>query len=144
MLCDDIGFPNGVGFSPDGQRLYASDSIRGQVIVHDVDADAALTNRRVFVSPTGGAPDGLAVDESGCIWMALYGAGKVVRCTPAGEVEERIEVPAVAVTSVAFGGDDRRDLYITTADHTGDPALGGSIHRTRVDVPGLPMPRARV
>jgi gluconolactonase len=144
MLCDDVGFPNGVGFSPDGRRLYLSDSIRGHVIAHDVDAAGVLANRRVFATPGGGAPDGLAVDESGCVWMALYGGGAVVRCTPAGEVDTRIEVPAVAVTSVALGGDERRDLYITTADHTGDPALGGSIHRTRVDVPGLPINRARV
>jgi sugar lactone lactonase YvrE len=67
-----------------------------------------------------------------------------VRCKPAGEIDARIEVPALAVTSVAFGGGERRDLYITTADDTQDPALGGSIHRARVDVPGLPLPRARV
>jgi len=144
MLCDDVAFPNGVGLSPDGRRLYLSDSIRGHVVVHDVDAAGALANRRALVSPNGGAPDGLAVDESGCVWMALYGGGSVVRCTPEGEVDARIEVPAVAVTSVAFGGADRRDLYITTADHTAEPTLGGSIHRTRVDVPGLPLPRARV
>jgi gluconolactonase len=144
MLCEDVAFPNGVAFSPDGQRLYLSDSMRGHVIVHDLDAAGALVNRRALVSRVGGAPDGLAVDESGCVWIALYGGSSVVRCTPAGEIDARIEVPASAVTSVAFGGDERRDLYITTADHKENPALGGSIHRTRVDVPGLPLPRARV
>jgi gluconolactonase len=144
MLCDDVGFPNGVGCSPDGRRVYLSDSIRGHVILHDVDEAGKLRNRRVFIATEGGAPDGLAVDESGCVWVALWGGGCAVRCTPEGRVDARVEVPARAVTSVCFGGADRRDLYVTTADHTENAELGGSIHRTRVDVPGLPTPRARV
>jgi sugar lactone lactonase YvrE len=48
------------------------------------------------------------------------------------------------VTSVCFGGPDRLDLYIVTADNTDDPALGGTIFRTRAAVPGLPVPLARI
>jgi sugar lactone lactonase YvrE len=48
------------------------------------------------------------------------------------------------VTSLCLGGPDRRDLYIVSADNTDDPSLGGSIFRTRVDVPGLPVALARV
>lgn len=144
ILYDGVGLPNGVGFSPDGRRLYHSDSVSGHVIVHDVDEDGMVSNRRVFVRTDGGAPDGLAVDESGCVWIALFGAGCAARYTPEGRLDGSVEVPARAVTSVCLGGSDRRDLYVTTADHTRDAALGGSIHRTRVDVPGLPMPLARI
>jgi sugar lactone lactonase YvrE len=48
------------------------------------------------------------------------------------------------VTSLAFGGPDRRDLYVVSADNTDDPALGGSIFRTRAPVAGLEAPLARV
>jgi len=37
-----------------------------------------------------------------------------------------------------------RDLYIATQDNTEDPARGGTLFRVRVDVPGLPPPRATV
>jgi sugar lactone lactonase YvrE len=53
-------------------------------------------------------------------------------------------VPAKAVTSVCFGGKDRRDLYIVTADNTEDPTRKGTIFRTRIDVAGLPAPLARI
>jgi sugar lactone lactonase YvrE len=48
------------------------------------------------------------------------------------------------VTSVCFGGADRRDVYIVTADNTEDPDKGGTVFRTRADVPGVVVPMARV
>ena len=144
MLYGDVGLTNGIGFSPCGRLLYHSDSTGGHVIVHDVLEDGSCANRRAIAEGTGGAPDGLAVDEDGCIWVAIYGAGYAARFTPDGELDRRIEVPARAVASLCLGGPDRRDLYIVTGDNTDDPSLGGSIFRTRVPVAGLPMPLARV
>ena len=48
------------------------------------------------------------------------------------------------MTSVCFGGADRRDVYIVTADNTDDPDKGGSVFRTRADVPGVAVAKARV
>ena len=48
------------------------------------------------------------------------------------------------VTSLCFGGGDRRDLYIVTADNTVDPQRGGTIYQTRAQVPGCAVPAARV
>jgi sugar lactone lactonase YvrE len=47
------------------------------------------------------------------------------------------------VTSVTFGGADLRDLYIVTADNAEDASRKGTIFRTRVEIPGLPVPKAR-
>ncbi|MBW2275413.1 MAG: SMP-30/gluconolactonase/LRE family protein [Deltaproteobacteria bacterium] len=143
-LYDDVGLTNGIGFSPDGRRLYHSDSARNQVLVHDVAEDGAVTNRRVFVELPRGAPDGLAVDEEGCVWVAAFGAGGVTRFTPAGDLERHLEVPARGVASVCFGGSDLRDLYVATADKSSEHARGGSIFRTRAPAPGLAVPLARV
>jgi len=144
MLYGDVGLTNGIGFSPDGRRLYHSDSIRNQVLVHDVAEDGAVTNRRVFAQLSDGHPDGLAVDETGCVWVAAYWGGWITRLTPEGTVDANLEVPAKTVASVCFGGPDRRDLYVATSDNSDDPALEGTIFRTRVDVAGLPAPLARV
>ncbi len=144
VLYEDVALTNGIGFSPDGRRVYHSDSDRSHVIVHDLADDGSCVNRRVFVETAKGAPDGLCVDEAGCVWVAVFWAACVTRFTPAGEVDLQLEVPAKRVASVCLGGPDRRDLYIATGDNLEDKSLGGSIFRTRVEVPGLPVPLARV
>lgn len=144
MLYDDVLLTNGIGFSPDGRLLYHSDSMRNQVLVHDVAEDGSFSNRRVLAQLPDGHPDGLAVDEAGTVWVAAYWGGCVVRLTPEGKIDGQLDVPAKTVASVCFGGPDRRDLYVATSDNTDDPALGGSIFRARVDVAGLPAPLARV
>jgi gluconolactonase len=144
MLYGDVGLTNGIGFSPDGRRLYHSDSTRNQVLVHDVAADGSVANRRVFAELPKGHPDGLAIDEAGCLWVAAYWGGCITRFTPDGEVDGQLDVPAKTVASLCFGGPDRRDLYVATSDNSDDPALEGTVFRTRVDVAGLPAPLARV
>ncbi len=135
----DVQLTNGIGFSPDGRRLYHSDSIPGRVWVSDV-ADAAVTNRREFVAESD-TPDGLAVDIDGGVWVALANGGRVQRYTPDGKPDVSIAVPDPMVTSVCFGGADMRDLYIATGG--GTPA-GGCIYKTRTQQAGVPTPLARV
>ncbi len=53
-------------------------------------------------------------------------------------------MPARAVTSLCFGGADRRDLYIVSADNSDDPARGGTIFRTRSELAGLAPALARI
>lgn len=142
-LYGDVALSNGIGFSPDGTRIYHSDSVPRQILVHDLTPDGVAKNRRVLAT-LDGVPDGLAVDEQGGVWVAVYGGGRVARYSPEGELERAIEVPASAVTSLCFGGEDRRDLYIVTADNSEEPERGGTIFRTRSDIAGLPAPLARV
>jgi len=144
MLYDDVGLTNGIGLSADGRLLYHSDSARSQVLLHDVAEDGSCRNRRVFAQTERGSPDGLAVDEEGGVWVAGHGGSCVTRYTPEGRLDRHVDVPAVFVTSLCLGGPERRDLYIVSMDNTDDKALGGSIFRTRVEVPGLPVALARV
>lgn len=143
-LYGDVSLTNGIGFSPDGRTLYHSDTTRSHVIAHDIDEEGRPSNRRGLGESLGAHPDGLAVDEAGCIWFADYGGDCVQRIRPDGTPDMRIDVDAKQVTSLCFGGSDLRDLYITSADNTADPELGGSIFRTRVETPGLPAPLATI
>ena len=86
----------------------------------------------------------LAIDEAGCVWIAAYGGGCATRFRPDGSVDLHVEVPARDVTSLCFGGPDRRDLYIVTADNSEDSARAGTIFLTRTETPGLAMPRVRI
>jgi gluconolactonase len=143
-LYGGISLTNGIGFSPDGRVLYHCDTAPNVIIAHDVDDAGACSHRRVFATSPRGMPDGLAVDESGCVWIAAYGGGCLVRFTPGGEVDLTLDVPAREVTSLCFGGRDRRDLYVVTADNLEAPEREGTIFRTRVDTPGLAAPLARI
>jgi gluconolactonase len=142
-LYGGVSLTNGIGLSPDGRRLYHSDTVPQHILVHELTADGrAVPLDPIDVSP--GAPDGLAVDEAGCVWVALYGGGCVARYTPEGKLDRKLEVPASAVTSLCFGGRDLRDLYVVSADNSDDPERRGSVFRTRSDVAGLRAPLARV
>lgn len=143
-LYGDVALSNGIGFSPDGSILYHSDSVPQQVVAHDVLPDGQVKNRRALFTLEKGVPDGLAVDVEGGVWVAIYGGGCAARFLPDGTRERQVDVPARSVTSLCFGGDDLRDLYIVTADNTDDPERGGSVFRTRSDVAGLPAPPATI
>ena len=134
---------NGIGFSPDGAVLYHADTTRG-IWAHEYD-DGHVSDRRLFVHRDDLSPDGLAVDESGTVWVAdVSGSGAVRGFAPDGSEVGRIEVPAQMVTSVCFGGPDRTDVYIVTGDNTTDPERGGTIYRTHAEVPGCPVATAKV
>lgn len=115
-----IGISNGLGWSPDNRVFYFTDLEARVIYAYDFDAQSgAISNRRIFtqVPREGqeGLPDGLAVDEQGCIWSARWGGWKVVRYRPDGTIEREIPMPVEFPTSCAFGGPDLKDLYITSA-----------------------------
>ena len=66
-----------------------------------------------------------------------------MRFKPDGTLGWRMKIPAKMVTSLTFGGKDLQDLYVVTADNSDDPAKKGTIYKTRSDIPGLSVPKAR-
>jgi len=142
-LYGNVALTNGIGLSPDGSVLYHSDTTQG-VWAHDY-YDGKVSDRRMFLPSDTVAPDGLAVDESGVVWVAdVSGTGAARGFAPDGSEVARVEVPARMVTSLCFGGADRRDMYVVTGDNTIDEQRGGTIYRTRADVPGCPVALATV
>lgn len=144
-LSDGILLTNGLGFSPDGQRLYHCDSRASLVRVYDVKADGSIGPWRRFA--TGGpdaVTDGLKVATDGSVWVADAHGGRVIVFNEDGTHRQDLAVPLPMVTSVCFGGDDLRDLYVVTGSRGGPKENCGSIFRTRVEVAGLAVPPARV
>jgi sugar lactone lactonase YvrE len=108
---------NGIGWSPDGQTMYLSDSGAAVVDAFDFDgATGALSRRRtlVRVDRPGVGPDGLTVDEQGDIWVGLYGGWAVNRYRPDGSLRATVHMPVAQATSCVFGGRDRSTLFVTT------------------------------
>jgi gluconolactonase len=144
-LSDGVMLTNGLGFSPDGAKLYHSDARAPLVRIYDVKPDGAVGPWRKFASlGEDRVPDGLKVASDGSVWVADAHGGRVAVFNPDGSHRKDIAVPLPMVTSLCFAGDDLRDLYIVTGSRGGPSDNCGSIFRLRVDVPGLPLPPARV
>jgi gluconolactonase len=144
VVAEDVLLTNGLGFSPDGNILYHADSLRHAVYAYDVQPSGNLENRRTFITTTNAMPDGLVVDSGGMVWVAEPNSGLVVGYARDGRVAGRIAVPVPMVTSMCFGGEDLRDLYIVSGSEGQETDRGGGIYKVRVEVSGLPSHKARV
>ena len=144
VVAEDIVLTNGLGFSPDGDTLYHSDSRRQTVYRYAVAENGNLGEKQPFARVGQGSPDGLAVSEDGAVWLAVAGGGGVSVFEPDGSLREHVAIPMPMCTSVCFGGADLRDLYIVTGSVGVEGDREGSVYRLRVDVPGLRVPPARV
>ena len=136
---------NGPAISPDGRTLYHTDTPLRRVYAFLLREDGVLAAKRVFLQlPEGSRPDGMAVDSEGCLWIALFGAGRVERYTPEGRRVAEVHFPCTNITKLAFGGDDLRTAYVTTAwkglseAQRREQPLAGGLFAFRVDTPGLP------
>jgi sugar lactone lactonase YvrE/DNA-binding IclR family transcriptional regulator len=109
---------NGLGWSPDNRLMYFTDSFRRTIYQYEFDLDAGtLSNRRplIVLGPEEGSPDGLTVDQDGCLWVALWDAWSVVRFNPQGREVMRVRLPVPRPTSCCFGGSRLDTLYVTSA-----------------------------
>ncbi|MXO67077.1 SMP-30/gluconolactonase/LRE family protein [Altericroceibacterium endophyticum] len=149
---DPVCISNGPAVSPDGKQFYFVDTLNGFINVADVDLQGRLLNPRclIQIDAQDGRPDGPTVDVEGCIWIALFGGGAVRRYSPKGELLETVIIPVSNITKVAFGGPDMRTVFVTTARlYLNEQQLllqpqAGSVFTFRSDVPGLPMPCAKL
>lgn len=110
---------NGLAFSPDGHTMYASDSDRAVRTIWAFDYDPRTgtpSNRRVFFDTrqVAGRPDGAAIDEEGCYWMAGVGGWQLVRITPAGRVDRIVDLPVERPSKPVFGGPGLEVIYVTS------------------------------
>ena len=144
IVARDVLLTNGLGFSPDGETLYHSDSRRRTVHCYSVATNGDLGEKRSFAELDDGAPDGLAVSADGAVWVAVAGGGCIAVFEPEGRLRERIPIPVPVCTSVCFGGDDLTDLYVVTGSDGVEGDRVGAVYRARVAVPGLPVPPARI
>ena len=143
-ISDGVMLTNGLGFSPDGRTLYHADARDAVVRQYEVSPDGNVSDWKPFVQANNGHPDGLAVAEDGSVWIAMAYGSRVDVFESNGALRESLPVPLPMVTSVCFGGPDLKDLYVVTGSRGGPSDVCGTIFRTRVDVPGIPISEAKV
>ncbi len=149
VMAEGIGTSNGMGFSPQLDVFYHTDTRAQTIYICDYRRESGdISGRRPFLRPDGpGRPDGMTIDRDGFVWSAFWDGGRVARYTPEGTEDMRIELPARKVTSVTFGGNDYCDMYITTAGGERRNTEGegaGALFRVRPGVCGAPEFRSNV
>lgn len=140
--------PNGLGWDVDGRAFFLVDTVPRLLYRYDFDPDFGLLgDRRVICRflDIPGKPDGLAVDQAGRIWCAMWDGSGIAVLSPEGALLDWLPTPCQRPTSCAFGGPDGRTLFVTTASHQLDPAHPGYGSAGCIlvyDVPeaGLPVP----
>lgn len=145
-LVENITIPNAICFSPDCQLAYYADTITAQIWAQPLDDMGwPAGERRLFLDLTsqGLNPDGAVTDSEGALCVACWGAGAVIRFSPDGQRLEEYPVGGLHSSCPAFGGDDLRDMLVTTACEGIDSPddAQGLPYLTRSRIAGLPEPR---
>ncbi|MED0963796.1 SMP-30/gluconolactonase/LRE family protein [Bacillus paramycoides] len=143
-----VNTSNGLAWSPDYTYLYFIDTPTKKVVRYHYDIHTGVISNPTDVitfPENDGLPDGMTIDEEGCLWIAHWRGSKITRWNPlTGEQILSIPIPALYVTSCTFGGSNLTDLYITTArTRMTDEELkqyphAGGIFRIQTNVKGCP------
>ena len=141
--------PNSICFSPVGDRLYFTDSLRKIIHVCDYDPlTGAVSGVRVFADPgdVSWEPDGSCVDSAGGIWNAQWAGARIVHYDADGRLDLVIASPAYQPTCPCLGGASLDTLYVTSACFgldaaQRDAADGAILHWPTPVVKGLPEGR---
>jgi sugar lactone lactonase YvrE len=145
---------NGLAFSLDGRAMYHADTTSHRIDRYNFDVEhGAVSHPQHFQQFStdrsanyGGRPDGAAVDSEGAYWCAMFEGGRLLRFSPEGELLREVKLPLRCPTMIAFGGDDLRTLYITSASHgrsaqeRDEFPLTGRVLSMAVDVAGREEP----
>jgi len=135
---------NGPAFSSDGKKIYFTDTRKGEIYVSNLNEAGTLIEKKLFISipANEGKPDGMTIDQEGCIWVAIFGGSCVNRYNQQGVKIDTIKMPVSCVTSCVFGGENLDILFITTSSHKLNDQekikeqLAGSLFKTKLDIGG--------
>lgn len=116
---ESVTISNGIAWNADGTVMYYINTPTNYVFAFDYNIEHGnINNQRVVLDLTheNGYADGMTIDEEGMLWIAFYGGWRVARYNSnTGKLLQQIEFPASNVTCCTFGGNDLKDLYVTTA-----------------------------
>lgn len=144
---DGIFVTNGLAFSPDGARMYFSDSYKDVRKIWKCPYDTATGKPgapEMFfdTNQVAGRPDGATVDSEGCYWQAGIEGWSLYRISPDGKVLMTVEMPIEKPSKPMFGGADLNVLYVTSLGVTpggerAQPDAGGLFAVTGTGVTGV-------
>ncbi|XP_072381760.1 regucalcin-like isoform X2 [Diabrotica undecimpunctata] len=141
-----VNLSNGLAFDYKRGKMYYTDTFSFKVDQYDFDIiEGTISNMKTIFTITNEENfcDGMTLDADGNIWLAVFASSRVYQIDPSkpDTVLRTVELPAAQITSVAFGGPNLDELYVTSAHFTDRPTgeSPGSIFRvTGLNIKGLP------
>jgi sugar lactone lactonase YvrE len=126
VAADGLSFPNGMVLTPDGATLIVAESWAQRLTAFDVRPDGSLANRRAwaqFGSPPAAdtpgqparwscAPDGIALDAEGAVWVADAANKRALRVREGGQILEELGADELDVIACMLGGEDGHTLFL--------------------------------
>ncbi|WP_157994506.1 SMP-30/gluconolactonase/LRE family protein [Peristeroidobacter agariperforans] len=108
---------NGPAFDLARGLMFVTDTLARRIYRGRIDRFGLAGELEVFHQFDGddGYPDGMAVDEQGSLWCAMWAGRKLVRLSAGGDVQEQLALPVSNPTKCAFGGGNGTTLFVTTA-----------------------------
>jgi len=113
-------FPNGLAFNSNGNVLFVAETYKQRIWKGAWDAKACQWKAPLpWSAPLGGAlgPDGMAIGNTGLLFVAVYGSKQIKSLGPNGEVLDTWDLPGKNPTNVAFDPNGSLGLVITEAEH---------------------------
>jgi sugar lactone lactonase YvrE len=138
-LFSDITISNAICFAPDGAFAYFTDTPSQMILRVALDGEGwpdGAPQLHIDLRGSDLNPDGAVVDAQGNLWCAHWGAGCVAGYDPAGQPLARFDFAARQISCPAFGGDDLRTLFCTSAAVGLDGVADGKTYCTPTQYTG--------
>lgn len=152
-IIESVGLSNGLCWSQDNNKFFYIDTLTSQIAEYSYDLETGKVSRRkslITFEKSDGSPDGMTIDREGNLWVAFWGGGCVRRISANGKIIGTYKLPVSRVTSAAFGGQDFKQLFITTASYLlsdeelAHEPLAGSLFVLETDTQGFPEHRIKL
>ncbi|HEY6131730.1 MAG TPA: SMP-30/gluconolactonase/LRE family protein [Halioglobus sp.] len=114
LAAQGMHFPNGSVVTPDGATLIVAETLAGCLTAFTINTDHSLSERRVWATLPGVAPDGICLDENGRVWVANAIGPEVLLVAEGGDILDRVATSQPCYACM-LGGRDGKTLFSLTA-----------------------------
>jgi len=117
-IVPDVQITNAICFSPDGSTACFTDTNTQQIMRVFLDDDGWPVGKpwvHIDLTGTDYRPDGAVIDSHGNLWNAQWGVGRIAAYDTSGAEIITVELPVTQSSCPAFGGEDLRTLFVTSA-----------------------------
>ncbi|MBB1307911.1 MAG: gluconolactonase [Pseudoalteromonas rhizosphaerae] len=112
LLEDNMGTTNGVAVNNSNSKLYVNESVQRVIWQYDLDSELNISNKQPLITFDDHGMDGMRVDNQGNLYVARYGAGVILKISPAGKILQTYTLTGQHPTNVAFN-DQQTKLFVT-------------------------------
>ena len=128
-----LAFPNGVTLNSEEDAVYLAETYQNRILKYPINDDGSIGPRETWAEvETPPGADGMAFDLNGDLYVAHFNGRRVDVFNPSGKLVDKIEVPGLQPTNVAFGGPENKTLVITEVETK-------SLYKVELSVGGQPL-----